>query len=257
MPNSPVEAEATGQEVIEATFSGTTFTVPLDVDSWPLEIIRRCRTLTPSGVAVDSAELVTALKQILGPQWPDFLQAAPRRGQLVAASHVFAAAVGIPGEMPSDVVFGSIPRLLALIETWPTKVESDLDRFWDIDYRDRWRFLAGRRQLTLRTIYTRLTNLPTDSSLAIAMNGGKFHRTATELVLMDVYEAITHRRHPSRPMPIEDAKARDAEKAAVDKARADYAERQAKREAQQGLAAALANKKISERGKARAQNQTD
>lgn len=263
MPASPVEAEATGQEFIEATFSGTTFQVPLDVDSWPLDTIRCCRELTKSdGLAVNSAHLITALKELLGPtQWPAFIAATSKRGQLAPASDALAAAVGIPAGRDTDIVFGAIPRLLALIDTWPGKVESDLDRFWGIDYRDRWLITArgprrGRRRLTLRQIHARLAEgLPSDSALAIAMNGGKVHRTGAELVLMDVYEVIAHHRHPSRPMPVEDTKARDAQKAAEAKAKADYAARQEKRQTRQ-LETARANARISQRGNARAQTQS-
>ena len=222
---NPAEAEATGQEYIETAFSGTTFRVPLDVDSWPLALIRNSRGVKAGKIVPNPQVVLAALQVLLGEQWPGFLAVAPKRRHLTEASNVFAAAVGIPGDGAADVAFGGIPRLLMILDTWPGKVESDLDQFWDIDYRDRWRF-DERRRLTLRTIHTRMSNLPVDSAVAIAMNSGKLHKTGAELLLMDLFEAQTGRRHPSRPMSAAEIAQRDAEKAAEDKARADYRQRQ-------------------------------
>jgi uncharacterized protein YdaU (DUF1376 family) len=231
-----------GQGFIAATFRGTTFQVPLDVDSWPVGLIRRCRGMQSGQVVANPSVVIAALKVLLGQQWPDFVAVASKRKHLVEASNVFAAAVGIGGDVPSDVAFGGIPRLLLTIDTWPDKVESDLNRFWQLDYQHRFLFEAGRRRLTLRKIHTRLSNLPTDSAVAIAMNGGKLHKSGTELVLMDLFEAQTGRRHPSRPMSAAEIAAREAEKAAEDKARADYQKRMAKQDFRKtGLELARAN----------------
>ena len=245
---NPAEAEATGQEYIEAVFGGTTFQVPLDVDSWPLALIRTSRGVKDGRVVANPPTVIAALQVLLGEQWESFLQVAPKRRHLVEASNVFAAAVGIPGDGASDVAFGGIPRLLLILDTWPGKVESDLDRFWHIDYRHRFLFQDERRRLTLRTIHTRMSNLPVDSAVAIAMNGGKLHKTGTELLLMDLFEAQTGRRHPSRPMTAEQIALRDAEKAAEDKARADYRQRQGKPTRQSGIETARANAMEAKKG---------
>lgn len=263
MPASPVEAEATGQEFVEATFSGTTFQVPLDVDSWPLDTVRRSRGIDDEGeIVVLSVNVVTALREILGAQWPQFQAVARRKKDAVAASHVFAEAVGIPRHkgLRADVAFGGIPRLLDQIELFPRQIESDLNRFWHIDYRHRWQFIQrgprrGQRRLTLRQIHARLAEgLPVDSALAIVLNDGKLHRTGAELVLMDLYEAITRTPHPSRPMPVAERKARDDNAAAVEQAKAEYRERMKTRH-EAGVETARANARVSQRGTAHAQQE--
>ncbi len=133
------------------------------------------------------------MRELLGAQWPAFVAATPpKKRHLVPASNAFAAAVGVPADegIKTDIAFGGVPpRLLNLIDEWPGKVESDLNRFWHIDYRDRWRFTRrGQRKLTLRQIHERLSNLPVDSALAIAINNGRLHYTNTDLLLMDLFE---------------------------------------------------------------------
>lgn len=175
---------------------------------------------------VNHVAVAQALEIILGDQWDRFLALAPRRRDLVPASHAFAEAVGIgastqegPDGKPFDRAFGSIPRLLAVLDTWPTAVESDLCRFWSLDYRDRWRLdKRGRRLLTLRQIHARLSHLPADSALAVAMG----RRSPTELLLMDIYEPLAGRAHPARPLTPAQIAERNAEAQAKAKARADY-----------------------------------
>jgi hypothetical protein len=196
---SPVEAEATGQEFVTATFGGTDFRLPADADTWPLHLIGTCVGFNQAGKpAVDYRRLITGLELLLGDQWPDFVEATPKRRGLVEASHVFAAAAGFPRDTGehAGMVFGELPRTLALIAKWPDKVESDLSRFWGLRYPDRWRIHRGRRRLTLREIHVRLSNLPGDSALARAM--GRY--TPAELVLMDLYEPLAGRAHPQRPL---------------------------------------------------------
>lgn len=236
MPASPVEAEATGQEFIESTFRGGRFRLPLDVDSWPLEDIERCvgvrikGAANPGAINVDQAKVAAALKKLLGDQWPEFLQRAPRGAQLIKASNRFAAAVGVPaGER--DRAFGGIPTLLARLAAWPDHVESDLHQFWGIDYRDRWRFDEdGRRRLTLRQIHARLSHPPRTSRLAIALNGGKEPQSDAAIAAMDLWEVWTKKRHPSRPMTKEEVQARQAQQAKDEQDAARHRERQERRQ---------------------------
>lgn len=214
MPASPVEAEALNQEFIAATFSGSTFRLPLDVDSWPLDAIKTSvlHNTKTHVVVVNHLQLATALEQLLGDQWPAFLRVARKRKQLVAASQNFAAAAGIPAtDKALDRAFGGIPRLLSVLDMWPGKVESDLDRFWDIDYRDRWRFDGNQhRRLTLRRIFVRFDNLPHDSAVAVALNGGSQPLSDSAKAVMDLYEGLLKVRHPSRPMTKAEIAARQA-----------------------------------------------
>lgn len=249
MPANPAEAEATGQEFVAVTFGGAEFSVPLDVDSWPLDTIRRCRGVKPNTtrIVVNHVQLVAALRDLLGDhQWPRFVQAAPRRRDHAPASQAFAAAVGIPAleGLDSDVVFGGIPRLLGLIDRWPDKVESDLDQYWHIDYRDRWRFDPdGCRRLTLRQIYVRLSNLHSDSALNAAVHE-RPRLSDAALVGMDVYEVLAGRRHRSRPMSVEEKRARDEQAVADQKAREEHKARMQKRKNSRqavGVANARAN----------------
>ena len=260
VPASPAEAEALGHDQFAVTFGGTQFWVPLDVDRWPLHLIRTCRWWNPieKHFTVNHSAVLSVLQELLGNQLPDLIAAAPKRRDLVSATNAIAAAVGI-GNSSKKSVFGDLLNILQLLDSWPEKVESDLNRFWNLDYRDRWRLNAdGRRLLTLRQVYVRMQNLPTDSAVAIALNGGKLHRTGTEIVLMDVWEALTHQRHPARPMPAEEAKKRDESAEADEKAKAAHRERMEKRKARQagpGLERARQNALISQgRGPLHAQD---
>ena len=242
---APLQAEATGQEFVYPVFRGHQFRVPLDVDSWPLAAIRASYRVDEAGtLLVNYLSVASALRLLLGEQWPEFQRVAPKRKHLGAATQAFAEAVGIGSRGDNDQVFGSLPWLLLVLEKWPLQVESDLDRFWGIDYTDRWLFQAGRRRLTLRKIYARLTNLPTDSALAIAMNDGKLHLSDAALVLMDLYQHGVGRGepHPSRPKSAAQ-KAADAALAAQEEAaRADYRKRSEKRtRRQEGVENARAN----------------
>ena len=193
--------------------------------------MRSCVLVGADGaVAVDHAAVITVCEELLGEQFEQFLDAVPTRAQLLPASHAMAEAVGIGRSRDAysdqwDRAFGAIPRLLALLDAWPTAVESDLSRFWGVDYRDRWRFDDGRRRLTLRQIHARISHLPADSALAVAMD----RRSPTELLLMDIYEPLAGRVHPSRPLTAAQLAERNAEQAARKKAMADYEARRAAR----------------------------
>jgi len=77
-------------------------------------------------------------------------------------------------------------------------VESDLSRYHNIDYRDRWRFDSeGRRRLTLRMIAVRVKHLPSDSATAIATGGNGW--TLADHLLADLYHATAHEIHPWKP----------------------------------------------------------
>lgn len=252
----PVEVEATGQLHVLASYKEHEFKVLAAVDDWPLDQVVASLGLDEpkKKIRVHHAGLFTALQLVLGDQWPAFCADQPRRGELVALSHALATAVGFPQQWIVDTgnpldeylaqmgqVFGAIPLLLTIVHMWPDKVESDLDRFWGLDYRDRWRFDAeGQRRLTLRQIHARITNLPADSALAIAM--GK--RTPVELLLMDLYEPIAHQAHPERPLRPEQVAERRAAAAKLERERelkADYRRRRGAGRKQAGIEVAREN----------------
>lgn len=224
------QAEAEGKKFVSASFRGRDWRLPLDVDSWPLTAVTCSIGVNPKREAVVShAGVGEAIRLLLGEQWESFLSVAPRRRELVPASHAFASAVGMgptqdrgPDGRLYDRVWGAIPRVLAVLETWPTAVESDLSRFWGIDYRDRWRFdSSGGRLLTLRQIFARISHLPADSALAIEMG----RRSPSELLLMDLYEPLAGRVHPARPLTPEQLAERRAKEDAKAKAMAEYERR--------------------------------
>lgn len=218
----PVEAEATGQQYIAATYRGREYKVLLDADRWPLDLVRdsvlyntETRKLEPHHQAI-----AAALTQILGDQWADFVGAFPLRRDLVPASHIFATAVGFKSD-EHDFAFGPMPILLARIGHYRDAVEATLGSM-SLDYRDRFRFdQDGQRRLTLRQIHVRLAHAPLNSPLAIAQNGGRLPHTAEALVLMDIFEAIAKVRHPSRPLSAQELAER--EKAEIKKSKQDDA----------------------------------
>lgn len=85
-------------------------------------------------------------------------------------------------------------------------MEADLQRFYGIDYRDRWRD-GGR--LTLRRLYVLLANLPPESALAALERDGKPDIRLEHVMLGDIWQATARSRKP-HPL-ISDAR-RDARK---------------------------------------------
>lgn len=230
MPASPVEAEATGQSHVTVEFGGRGWTIPVDVDDWPLVAVQGCISLDrDQRIVVNHRTLILTLQLLLGEQWQDFVtHSAPRRGDLVKASQAFATAVGIEANPKNlmDVVFGAIPRLLLELQHFPAAIEATLADMGE-DYRDRWRFQAGRRLLTLRRIHVRLSHAPYDCALTIARRDGKRPHSPEQLALMDVYEGITHQPHHLRPMSVEERSERVTADDQRQKHVADYKSRRA------------------------------
>lgn len=244
----PVEAEATGQQYVVATYAGRDYKLSLDAETWPLDLIAISVGIgSDQKLVANDVPLTQAMVQLLGDQWDDFSRAFPRRRHLIPASQVFAAAAGFAGE-PRDLAFGALPRLLATLTHWGAAVEATLGDL-GLDYRDRWRFDAdGQRKLTLRQIHVRLSHVRHDSPLAIATNGGRVPHTSNDLLLMDLFEAITKVAHPSRPLTAAQRAERTNEqkkKNTVNDAVADYESRMKSRK-QKAVETARAN---AQRGK--------
>jgi hypothetical protein len=215
----PAEAEATGQPFIVAVFRWHEYKLPTDADDWPLPLIAASVGVTrEEKIVANHTMIARALSTLLGDQYDDFTRHAPRRRDLVPASRTFAAAAGFDG----DLAFGSLPRLLSTITQYPAAVEATLTQL-GVDYRDRFRFDTDqRRRLTLRQINNHLTYARRDSALAIAQNDGHLPLTATDVLLMDLYEAITKVAHPSRPLTAEQKATRAAVKSKTAQAAIDY-----------------------------------
>lgn len=72
-------------------------------------------------------------------------------------------------------------------------MEADLQRYYQIDYRDRW-----RGDLTLRRLMVLITHLPAESSTALALNSGFRPLSRSEALLAEIWQAAARskRRHP-------------------------------------------------------------
>lgn len=218
----PVEAEATGQPFLTPTFRGVGFKIPTDADDWPLPLVGASLSVTAEGeFHPNYAALSQALTVLVG----DVAGLAPKRRHMVALSQTIAAAAGFPAVLPVDVVFGALPRRLAVLDVWPAPAEATLNQLGQ-DYADRWRFTTdGRRKLTLRKIHVLLSHPPYDSPLAVAQNDNKRPLSDTALVVMDLFEHIARKAHPARPLtPEQKAERQKAEKSSAD-AVADYRKR--------------------------------
>jgi len=221
---SAVETEATGAQQLTARYDGREFTLPAEVEGWPLQLIAASVGMRAGRLVADHAVIARALEELLGEQWPAFLAAFPRRRQLVPASTAFAGAAGFAAR-EDDLAFGALPRLLAGLAEYPEAIEATLGEL-GVDYRDRWRFdELGRRRLTLRQIHVRLSYCAPDSPLGIAQNGGRRPFNGAELLLMDLYEVLARKRHPSRPMSAQALAERASIEEKIEAERAAYRER--------------------------------
>lgn len=76
-------------------------------------------------------------------------------------------------------------------------MEADLQRFYQVDYRDRW-----RGDLTLRRLLVLVTHLPPESATAGLMRDGKPMWTGEMHLLDDLRMAMTtSTKHKSKPHP--------------------------------------------------------
>lgn len=217
--SSAAQLEALGADEAVFVWRGREVTVPLDVGRWPAASVR--------------FQPVLAVVEILGSRAAAVLGPDAVLDDARELSDAMAAAVGIERlpETPAaaDQWFGGVQTLLWLLTDFEADVASDLRRFWGVDYKDR--FTGG---LSLREIWTYLRRLPIGSAVARAINGGNEQWTELMYIGAGIYQAITGKVYPGRPLrPAELAKALEAVQA-----QADHAARLRNREAQYAAPAA-------------------
>lgn len=115
--------------------------------------------------------------------------------------------------------WAALSWLLRLLRSNADAVEADLQRFYGIDYRDRWRLDdAGRRRLTLRRIWVLVKHLPPESAVMTALRDGAAHWTVEAHLLDELRMTLTGsekepaKPHPERPQPGRAARRNDPER---------------------------------------------
>lgn len=208
MPNDAARLEALGERYVTFLWRRVPLTIPLRLEDWPL-------------VALHSGRYYVAVDALLNnqPVPPD----DPLVDDYRELSDAMAVACGV-GRMPEeraapDAWFGGVPRLLHLLRDYEDDIASDLQRFWNIDYRDRF---TG--DLTMRRIWSFIRRSQPTSALAIAANGGQEVWTAQTFATARIWEALTGRHYEGRPLTEPElARALEAmqqQQATVDKLRA-------------------------------------
>lgn len=77
-------------------------------------------------------------------------------------------------------------------------MEADLQRFYGIDYRDRW-----RGDLTLRRIFVLVKHLPPESAVGYVARDGKPHWSLEAILLDTLRMALTGtKERPAKPHPL-------------------------------------------------------
>lgn len=184
MPNDAARLEALGERHVTFAWRGVALTIPLRIEDWPLAPLRAGRY----SAGVDA---------LLGAQPipPD----DPLVDDYRDLSDAMAEACGV-GRMPEqrpapDSWFGGVPRLLHLLRDYEDDVASDLQRFWNIDYRDRF---TG--ELTMRRIWSFIRRSQPTSAIAVAANYGQEVWTAQTFATARIWEALTGRHYEGRPL---------------------------------------------------------
>ncbi len=194
MPSEAARLEANGATEAVVRFRGREIFVPLDLERWPLHLLR-------------AARWVEAIDELLAGQPLGI--ADPLIDDYRELSEAMADAIGI-GRLPeepraADQWFGGVLTLLRLLDHHEADVELDLRRV-GVDYLDRY-----RGKLTLRQVWVCVRrSLPT-SAVAVADNYGKHVWNEGDFIAASIYQALTGEVYPGRPLkPEERAKAIEA-----------------------------------------------
>lgn len=190
MSSDAARLEAIGEPEARLEFHGRTIIVPRALENWPLDAVRGAAAEPLPGRALRFAVKTLIAGQDIG--------RLACMDDYVELSHRMADAVGV-SPLPETPVrladtFGGIPALLDVLDNNEDDVASDLQRFWGIDYVDRWR--GG---LTLRKIWTYIRRLPADSATARARNQGKEVWQLQHFIAAAVYETLARQIYPGRP----------------------------------------------------------
>lgn len=180
MEGTPASAlEAAGAESVTFDFRGTTVTIPLAIERWPLADIR-------------AGKVGRAIKALLGGQRPPMRT----RADVTELSHRMADACGVTPlpEVPATErgVFGAVPTLLGVIDNHRDDLEADLLRFYGVDYR-------APGAVTMRQVWVMIRRLPIESATLVARNGGELPWTRGEIIAAREWELWTRKRYPGRP----------------------------------------------------------
>lgn len=180
--------EAAGAETVTFDFRGTTVTIPLAIEAWPLDAIRASK----SG---------RAMKALLRGQ---ALPVMRTRADVIELSHRMADACGVTPlpETPADELgmFGAVPTLLNAIDNHGDDLEADLRRFYGIDYRD-------PAAYTLRQVWVMIRRLPIESATMAARCGGDAPWSRGDVLAARNWELWTRKRYPGRPVTRDELKA--------------------------------------------------
>ncbi len=201
MPSDAARLEATGATEVTFEFRGRAVTIPLDVGAWPAALVRFDPLVAVLTLLGDEA------RRVLGP--------GAVLDDARELSNAMAAAVGVAmlpeDEDTPDQWFGRVQTLLRLVDEQADDIELDLRRI-GVDYRDRW-----RGTLTLRQVWVYVRRSLSTSAIAVSSNYGKHVWDENDYIGASVYQALTGKVYPGRPLkPEELAKALEAMQAKAD-----------------------------------------
>jgi len=117
----------------------------------------------------------------------------------------------------------NLRALLHLLRVHGQAVEADLQRYYNVDYRDRWRRHSdGVRRLTLRRIWVLLSHLPPDSAIAAIERDGQMWWSLEAHLLDDVrmtIEAVNTEKGKPKPRPHPDRRKKAGKRKVTDAGR--------------------------------------
>lgn len=184
MSNDAARLEALGERHVTFQWRRVALTIPLRLEDWPLAPLRAGRYFAGVDALLNNQPIPPA-----DPLVDDYRELSDAMAE--------ACGVGrLPEQPPApDAWFGGVPRLLHLLRDYEDDVASDLQRFWHIDYRDR--FTGG---LTMRRIWSCVRRSQPTSALAIAGNYGREVWTEQTFATARVWEALTGQHYEGRPL---------------------------------------------------------